>query len=58
MAAASERIGVLATIPIPSPAQQWREHRLQSPDEIVGLLVALQERGDLRNTLKLCPRRA
>jgi hypothetical protein len=41
-------IAVLAMIGIRSPAEQRREHRLQSPDEIVGLLVTLQERGDLR----------
>ena len=35
-------------IGVRSPAEQRREHRLQSPDEIIGLFVALQERGDLR----------
>jgi hypothetical protein len=30
-----------AKVAVASPSQQRREHRLQSPDEIIGLLVTL-----------------
>ena len=38
-------LGWIASLPC---SQQGCQHRLQSPDQEIGFLVALQQRGDLR----------